>query len=188
MAPKRKTALSPTTDKTIKPKVRKQSSKANLTAGETQGESKNDDRMDVNQTHAALISEPLKLIVLEIYRKNDYPFDEVLCRDDCKKIWKELGREISELKKIDIERHSGRCLQILYKLHKSTPITEISKRAEFDIEKGSDIYSVRLPDYNSVECKLGEIVTVTATKTIRLETSDIAEWLELYGELQGAFR
>jgi len=188
MAPKRKSVVSPTATEKTKSKLRKQTSKTSVPTGTS--EEKGGTPMDV--THAPLISEPLKLIILEIYRKNDQPFDQVLCREDCKTIWKELGREIAELKKIDIERHSGRCLQILFKLKKATPITEISKRAEFEVEKssktGTDIYSVRLPDYNQVECKLGEIVTVVAFKTIRVETSDIGDWLELYGNIQGSFR
>jgi len=145
------------------------------------------------QTKEALVSPPLEIIVLEVYRLNDLPFDSLLCRDDAKIIWVELGRELIELRQISFERHSGRCLQIYYKLRTPTPITEISKRDDFQVEKtregkGTDIYQVRLPDFKNVESQLGKIVTITAAKTIKLKTSEITDWLELYGTIKSKFR
>jgi len=145
-----------------------------------------------NSEKLPLKSPPLKLVTFEVYRLNDKPFDGPLCREDRKNIWKEAGRAISELQQVSQKKVSNKCLQVLYKLKKPTSIVEISSKSELEIElkgeQGTKTYHVRLPDFAEVETELGKIVTVTAYNTIKVETDDIAEWVELYGFIQGDIR
>jgi len=123
---------------------------------------------------------------------NEVNFCGILCREDRKKIWTELGREISELSQISFKRQSNRSSQVLYKLKEPKPITELFKKPEFDVEikqgTRTDIYTLALPDFADVNVELGKVVTVTAFKTIHLDPSDVAEWVELYGFIQGEIR
>jgi len=221
MAGKRKSEISPRSNKLFENKKKKDDSSSQnqptqLPVGETTPKKhvlpSGEESQDLNEselmdgvspirppkktpnrhTREALVSPPLEIIILEVYRLNDNPFDSLLCREDAKVIWVELGRELTELRQISFERHSGRCLQIYYKLRVPTPITEISKRDDSQVEKtrgkGTDIYQVRFPAFKDVESELGKIVTITAAKTIKLKTSDITDWLELYGTIKSKFR
>lgn len=139
-----------------------------------------------------LKSPPLKLVTFEVYKLNDKPFDGQLCREDRKNIWKEAGRNISELQQVAQKKISNRCLQVFYKLKKPTSIVEISSKSEIEVEltgeQGTKTYQVRLPDFQEVKAELGKIVTITAYNTIKVDSDDIAEWIELYGLIQGDIR
>jgi len=70
--------------------------------------------------------------------------------------------------------------------------TDISKKSEFEVEvknpNGTNIFTVRLPDFEDIKAELGKMVLVTIFKTIKLDVADVADWLELYGFIQGDFR
>jgi len=120
---------------------------------------------------------------------NNEQFIGVVCKEDRKRIWKEIGRNLDELRQISFKKQSKRNSQILYKLKEPVLITEIFKKPEIEIElktgSKTDTYLIYIAD---VEVELGKIVTVTAFKTINLEPEDIAEWVELYGFVQGKIR
>jgi len=140
----------------------------------------------------ALKSKPISLITVEINKLDGVFFDGIICKDDRKKFWLGLDRELTELKQISFKRQTGRCSQILYKLKEETPITELFKKADFEIEiRGeikTDTFAVSIVEFKDVEAELGKVITVTAFSTIHLEHQDIGDWLELYGFIQGNLR
>jgi len=206
MPPKRKSDLSPNTQKAqaSTSKFRK-GQNSSLPTGEVCDEEDDaefedidtglDDDKQLPKSPAEKVhlkSPPLNLITFEVYKLNDKPFDGPLCREDRKSIWKEAGREISELQQISQKKISNKCLQVLYKLKTPTPIVKISSKSELEVEikgeQGTKTYQVRLPDFADVETELGKIVTITAYNTIKVDSDDIAEWVELYGLIQGNIR
>jgi len=90
------------------------------------------------------------------------------------------------------KRQSNRSPQILYKLRTPTPLTQLFKKSELEVEiktgDKTDTYTAVVTDFADVDIELGKIVTVTVLKTIHLEPEDIGEWLELYGFIQGSIR
>jgi len=148
---------------------------------------------DTSPVKQAIKSPLLEVVIFEVYRVNDKPFEDKLSRIDVKSVWKEAtGRDTSEIKQLSINRISGRCFQITFRLKTPTRIVDISTKAEFEVEKcgplGIDIYKVKLPDHADVECALGKITTVIIYGTIKLDIQDIGSWLELYGKIKGKFR
>jgi len=207
---KRKSDISPNTQKSqaLTSKFRKGQNASSLPTGEVNeseyedvefedledidvGLSAQKNQPNVNEK-VHLKSPPLKLITFEVYKLNDKPFDGPLCREDRKSLWKEAGRNISEVQQVAQKKISNRCLQVYYKLKKSTSIVDISSKSEIEIEltgeQGTKTYQVRLPDFKDVETELGKIVTITAYNTIKVDSDDIAEWIELYGLIQGDIR
>ncbi len=147
----------------------------------------------VIKRHSAETSPGLDYITLEIYNKNGLHFDEVLCREELKAIWIDLGRKITELKVLSTERFPGKYLRVYYKLKTPISILEVTKRQEieFEIRTGpkTDTYRARFPDFRSITSELGKLVTVTAYKippTISFE--DVRDWLELFGLIKSKFR
>lgn len=127
-----------------------------------------------------------------VFQVNDTNFAGILCKEDRKTIWTELGRSLKELKQISFKRQSNRNSQVLYKLKEPKPVTELFKKSDFEVEiktgPKTDTYQITIPELSDVDVELGKIITVTAFKTIQLEPEDIAEWLELYGIIQGEIR
>jgi len=137
--------------------------------------------------------EPKNEIIFEIYECNGEKFDGVLTRKDCKNLWIELGKNLSDLKRISRERVKGKHFKVCFYLKSPITITEISRRAEFNIEKtgdfGSTIYSIRLPEYYNIACKVGETATVSLkTSTIGIPEKVIMAWLKYFGKIQGSLR
>jgi len=210
-APKRKGNNSPTTQKALATtaKFRKNLESSALPTGEIEesGDEIFDDTEELTYVmtpvkldrttkspvkKVALKSKPISLITPEINKLDGAQFDGVICKDDRKRFWIQLDRELTELKQISFKRQAGRCSQILCKLKEATPITELFKRSDYEVElKGeinTSIFSVSLAEFKDVTVELGKVITVTAFSTIHLEPQDIGDWLELYGFIQGNLR
>jgi len=153
---------------------------------------KNKDEVSPKKTERRT-GEPKDEIVFQVYECNGEKFDGIITRKDCKNLWIELGRVLTELRRISRERVKGKYLKICYYLKEPIKITEISRRAEFSIEKtgefGSTIYSLRLPDYYNIACKIGDIATVSfKTSLIGIPDNIVIAWMNLFGKVQGNMR
>jgi len=200
--PKRKGNNSPNTEKQLAAtsKFRKNENKGALPTGEIEDIDFEDLELDFETSKqpptskVPLKSKPIELITVEINKCNGSLFEGIISKEERKKFWIELGRPIEELRQIAFKKQTGRPSQIIYKLKKPAPITDLFKKDQFDIErpngtgKGIDTFDVTLLDFADVEVELGKVITVTAFKTIQLEPEDIAIWLELYGFVQGEIR
>jgi len=137
--------------------------------------------------------EPVDEILFEVFECEGEKFDGVLTRKDCKDLWKALGRDLWELRRLQRERVKGKCFKICYYLRDPITLTAISRRAEFEIEKvgsfGSTTYTVRLPAYSKIACKIGEIATISLkTSTIGIPDKVFLDWLKKFGKIIGNMR
>jgi len=197
--PKRKPDISPNTKKNIAAtsKFRK-SDKHSLPTGEVVEEEELEDieideeDSDFTMEKVPIRCEPISIVTIEITKLNNKTFDDVLSREERKQFWVNIGRKLTELQQISFKRVPNKCLQLVYKLKTPIRITDISKRSEFEVEvkstSNTNIFTVKLPDFEDIPAELGKVVPITIFKTIKLEVSDVADWLELYGFIQGDFR
>ncbi len=138
--------------------------------------------------------QPDTLVRVEIFRKNDKPFDGRLGRQDLKKLWVEaLRRPESDLDGLASVQIRGRALRVNYRLKKAIDISSIFKKSDFEWERPSnlqtDFYVGRILDLSSAPVNVGDIVTVCVNRTALEFTSEqIEDWLSAYGEIKGKFK
>jgi len=104
-----------------------------------------------------------------------------------------LDRSIAELRRIQRERVKGKFFKVCYYLKKAIPVTEISRRADLEIEKvgsfGATTYAVRLPDFYKIACVIGDIATITfKTSTIGIPDKILLGWAKHFGKVIGKMR
>jgi len=148
--------------------------------------------------------------VVEIFKVNGEPFDGVLSDSDLYELWECLGRDaveilqkglsvisliISKLKGfrdqtffIGSEQIKGVCLRVAYNLREAIQLTELSTKPEFAINKKgafrTDVYRVRLPDFDKIAYTLGEEITVTVQNTLfRFSDEELLGWIGAFGDL-----
>lgn len=140
---------------------------------------------------SAATGTPLSVIYIEIHSLNDEAFDGTLSKVEAKGLWNALKQPTVNIKRITIK--SGKFARIGFELNSPVKLTELSNKPTFNIEftRGhtTDIYRVKLPDYDTLAYKIGEVASVTVTNT-GLETSalDIAEWFSKFGKIIGDIR
>jgi len=127
---------------------------------------------------------PLSIVYIDIHTVNDENFEGIITKVEAKGIWLAVGQKTSNIKRITIKK--GRYAKIGYELTNPIKITEISSKPTFNIEftRGhvTDVYKIRLPDFDDLAFQIGEIATVSITHT-GLETTkqDIEEWVSKFG-------
>jgi len=129
-------------------------------------------------------------VVLEVFKVNGIPFDGVLSHWDIIDIWKCLGRSENEILRKATEQIRKSCLRIKYVLKNPIQLTELSRKPEFEFDKkGSfrtDVYRVRLADYEKLAYTIGETVTITIQKTFFVVTTqEMIDWVSPFGEVIG---
>jgi len=137
----------------------------------------------------------IDVINLEIFQVNGKQFDGILPKADLKNLWLAWGpdRKIEEIADIASKQIFNQCLKVAYSLKNPIYITELSRKQEFLIEKtGShqtDVYKVRLIDFNNIAIKLGQTVTVVVDNILfGVSTTKILEWLSCFGSVRGQIR
>ncbi len=143
--------------------------------------------------HSAFVSRPLEYVILEIYKKDDKPFDSLLPRDTLKEIWTELGRDPNEVKVLTFERQLRKCLKVSYKLRKEVPLLEISQSYEIIVEAklGPNIhyFNAKFPQFREIVCELGQLITVTfCNLPCDIDCEDLRQWMEVFGTVKSNFR
>jgi hypothetical protein len=143
--------------------------------------------------HTAFVSKPLEVIVLEIYKKDDQPFDGLLPRDTLKLLWSELGRNIEEIKILKRERLLRKGLKVTFILRSEVPLLEVSQTYEILIElklgSKTHVFGARFPQFREIVCELGQLVTVTFCDIpSHVDCEDLREWIEVFGAIKSKFR
>jgi hypothetical protein len=143
--------------------------------------------------HSAFVSLPVDHVILEIYKKDDEPFDKILPRDTLKEIWSTLGRDNNEVKILTFRRMQTKCLRVSYKLVKEVPISEITPSHEIRVEAtvGPKIhlFAAKFPQFREIVCELGNLITVTFFNLPEdVYAEDLEKWLSIFGKTQGRFR
>jgi len=129
---------------------------------------------------------PLTFVYIDIHTVNDENLEGTITKVEAKGIWLALGQKTSNIRRITIKK--GRYAKIGFELANPIKITEISCKPTFNIEftRGhiTDVYKIRLPDFDDLAYQIGDTVTVSITHT-GLETSrqDIADWISKFGTL-----
>jgi len=129
---------------------------------------------------------PLSIVYIDIHTVNDENFEGIITKVEAKGIWLALGQKTSNIKRITIKK--GRYAKIGYDLTNPIKITEISSKPTFNIEftRGhiTDVYKIRLPDFDDLAFQIGDVATVSITHT-GLETTgeDIEEWISKFGTI-----
>jgi len=114
-----------------------------------------------------------------------------LTKVEAKGIWNALGQKVANIRRITTKR--GRYVKVGYDLDKPIKITELSCKPTFKIEftRGhiTDIYKIKLPDYDGLAYQIGDTATVSITFT-GLETTarDIQDWISKFGDIKGEVR
>jgi len=131
-----------------------------------------------------------KIIKLEVFKVNGIPFDGVLSDWDILDVWKCLGRDTSEIDQFASTQVRNNCLRIRYVLKAPIQLTEISRKPEFEFDKKggfrTDVYRVRLADYQNLAYTLGEPVTITIQNTFfDITKEEMIQWIEPFGEVIG---
>jgi len=161
-----------------------------------------------------ITGEPTKRVVLEIFKVNGEPFDGVLSDSDIYELWECLAgdRDVREIYQkgckvvltsvllkhqsvnfslrysVGYEQIKGVCLRIAYNLKKEIQLTELSTKPEFSINKKgafrTDVYRVRLPDFDRIAYTLGEEITVTLQNTLfRFSDEEMLAWVGAFGKI-----
>jgi len=144
--------------------------------------------------HTSIVSPPLDVIILEVFKKDGAQFDDPLPREALKLIWSQhLDRRLDEVRILFCEQFRGKCLKIFYRLKVETPIIEITKahETEFEIKLGSKthVFNARFPQFKDITCELGKLISLTIYKIPHdVDCEDLREWLGLFGELKSNFR
>jgi hypothetical protein len=145
-----------------------------------------------NETN--LYSAPaIEYVVLEINRKDDNPFDNILPTDSLKQLWTTLGRKLEEVKILSFERHRNKHLRVVYNIREVISIADITHsyelQAEIHANHSSAVYNIRFPQFKELVCQLGQTVTVTFHRVPpEVSCSDLRLWLQLFGTVKGGFR
>jgi len=134
------------------------------------------------------------LIRVEIFRKNDKPFDGRLSREDLVRVWSEaLLQDSSLIDGLASIQIRGFSLRINYRLTKAVVVQNLFKKPDFEWEKTSpsgqfEWYTGRILGLFVTEVSVGDIVTVCVNRTA-LEFSDrqIEAWLDCFGTVVGNF-
>jgi len=126
---------------------------------------------------------------------NGKPFDGLLPKADLKNLWLAWGKErkLDEIADIASRQVFNQCLKVAFSLKEPIYITELSRKQEFFIEKSghhsTDVYKVRLTDFNNVAIKIGQTVTVVVDNVLfGASTSKILEWLSCFGSVRSRIR
>jgi len=136
---------------------------------------------------------PSHRVVIEIFWVNGELFDGVLSDSDLFELWDCLGREVTEIKKKGSEQIKGVCLRVAYFLKEPVQLTDISTKPEFAVNKKTafrtDVYRIRLPDFDAIAYTLGQEVTITIQNTLfRFSEGEMVEWIRPFGEVIGVPR
>jgi hypothetical protein len=132
-------------------------------------------------------------IVVDIYKKDELPFDGILPSDCLKLFWSKLGRETREVREISSKRFPKRYLRASFKLRSGLPVVEVTKSHEstVEIKLGNSVhhFDVRFPQFRDLKGDLDSVVTVTFRKVLFPVTSkDLRSWISLFGKIKGPFR
>jgi hypothetical protein len=143
--------------------------------------------------HTAFTSKPLDFVDVEIYKKDDEPFDGLLPRDTLKLLWTELGRNVEEIRVLKCERILRKCLKVTYHLRKEVPLLEISNTFEILVEAKlgprTHTFAAKFPQYREIVCELGQLITVTVCNVpSEADSEDLRQWIEVFGSVKGKFR
>ncbi len=130
---------------------------------------------------------------MEINKKDDNPFDNILPTESLKQLWTTLGRKLEEVKIISFERHRNKYLRVVFNIKDVIAISDVThsyeQRAEVTANHSSAIYNIRFPQFKELVCQLGQVVTVTFHRVPpEVSCSDLRRWLELFGSVKGSFR
>jgi len=119
---------------------------------------------------------------------NGEPFDGVLSDSDIFELWECMGQEVREIHGKGYEQIKGVCLRIAYTLKNPIQLTSLSTKPEFAVNKKgafrTDVYRVRLPDFDRIAYTLGEEITVTIQNTLfRFTDKEMLAWIGAFGEI-----
>jgi len=140
---------------------------------------------------SAATGKPLNIVYVDIHTQNDENFEGTLSKVEAKGIWEALGQKASNIKRITIKK--GRYAKVGFDLHNPIKITELSCKPSFNIEftRGhvTDVYKIKLPDFDDLAYQVGDIATVSIINT-GLETSAgvIRDWISKFGKISGEIR
>jgi len=86
------------------------------------------------------------------------------------------------------EQVKGVCLRIAYTLKNPVQLTALSTKPEFAVNKKgafrTDVYRIRLPDFDRIAYTLGEEVTVTIQNTLfRFTDEEMLAWIGAFGDV-----
>lgn len=132
------------------------------------------------------------LVQVELFLLNGKPFDENITRADAKFIWTDIfGRQLSDLKTIDLRRIPKRCLRINFQLKEAVSIVDISDTPDLRFSRDkfgfTFNYVGRILGFNNVKpAKIGDEVTVTVLYAYpEVSVPKVARWLEIFGDVFG---
>jgi hypothetical protein len=143
--------------------------------------------------NSAFTSKPLDFVIIEIYKKDDEPFDGLLPRDTLKLLWSELGRNVEEIRVLKCDRILKKCLKVTYHLRKEVPLLEISNTYEILVEAKlgprTHTFAAKFPQFREIVCELGQLITVTVCNVpSEVDSEDLRQWIEVFGAVKGKFR
>jgi len=132
-----------------------------------------------------------KIIYIEVHSVNGGPFEGELTKVEAKGIWKALGQNLLNVERITIDRN--RFVKIGYELRFAKRLTEISCKQNFNVEftRGpqTDIYKIKLTDYDKLAVEIGDIATISITNTgLEVTSEDIGQWMSKFGDIIGEIR
>jgi len=122
--------------------------------------------------------EPLKIIYLDIFKLNNDKFEGEVTKLEAKAIWRALKQNTTNINRINSETVQGNFVRLGYDLLEPVKLTELSNRQDFTIEVNrglkSDLYKVRLADYQTLACSVGDTVKVAIYHTgLEVKAEDI---------------
>jgi hypothetical protein len=142
---------------------------------------------------STFISPLLNYVYVDIFRKDDAPFDSLLPRDSLKLLWIDLGLDIDNVKILYRERRPKKSLRVFFILIKGVSIIDVTHCLECLIEintgSGVFVFGVRFPQFKEVVCELGHKVNVTFKNVpAEITCKELRNWLTLFGQPSGSFR
>jgi hypothetical protein len=137
--------------------------------------------------------DPETLIRVEIFRRNEKPFDGRLSRENLLEVWSQaLRRKQDELEGFASVQLRGRCLRVNYRLKCAVALSSIIKRSEFEWERAVgtqlDFFSGKVLGLSNKGAKIGDVVTVCVNRTaLEFSNDQIGKWLKVFGKIEGTF-
>jgi len=122
--------------------------------------------------------EPKRVIYLDIFKLNGEKYHGDVTKLEAKAIWRALRQNTAEINRINCETVQGDFVRLGYDLKHPIKVTELSSRQDFTIEVNrgirSDIYKVRLADFQALACDIGDTVKVVVYHTgLEVNAKDI---------------
>lgn len=148
-------------------------------------------------------------IVFDVFKCSGQPFDDVLPDSDIYDLWECLDGDVKNIQNLGIEqvlnpasseltdfkgcvvfKIKGVCLRIAFLLKNPILLTSLSLKPEFDVNKvgakgqKTEVYRIRLPDFDEIAYELGQEVTVTIQNTLFTVTvEEMIAWIKPFGEI-----